>query len=82
MKYEDRDTVAEFERRVAGMAEVVEAHRLFGDPDFLLRVAVADLAAYERFYSATLSGLPGVAQVTSHLAMKVVKRYTGLPVAG
>ncbi|MFG1702141.1 Lrp/AsnC ligand binding domain-containing protein [Nonomuraea sp. M3C6] len=61
---------------------MVEAHRLFGDPDFLLRVAVADLGAYERFYSETLSGLPGVAQVTSHLAMKVVKSDAGLPVAG
>ncbi|MFI7706369.1 Lrp/AsnC family transcriptional regulator [Nonomuraea sp. NPDC049480] len=80
MRYEDHDTVAEFERQVAGMPEVVEAHRLFGDPDFLLRVAVADLAAYERFYTDTLSDLPGVAQVTSHVAMKAVKPNTGLPV--
>ena len=80
MRYEDHDTVMEFERQVAGMAEVVEAHRLFGDPDFLLRIAVADLAAYERFYTETLSGLPGVAQLTSHLAMKAVKADTGLPV--
>ncbi|MGP3965624.1 Lrp/AsnC ligand binding domain-containing protein [Nonomuraea sp. 3N208] len=69
-----------FERQVAGMPEVVEAHRLSGDPDFLLRVAVADLAAYERFYSEALSGLPGVAQVTSHVAMKAIKPDTGLPV--
>ncbi|MDP4511579.1 Lrp/AsnC family transcriptional regulator [Nonomuraea turcica] len=81
MRYEDHDTVAEFERQVAGLPEVVEAHRLFGDPDFLLRVAVADLAAYERFYSETLSGLPGVAQVTSHVAMKAIKPDIGLPVA-
>lgn len=80
MRYEDHDTVAEFERQVAGMPEVVEAHRLFGDPDFLLRVAVADLAAYERFYTDTLSDLPGVAQVTSHVAMKAIKPNTGLPV--
>lgn len=80
MRYEDHETVAEFERRVAGLPAVVEAHRLFGDPDFLLRVAVADVAAYERFYSEELSGLPGVAQVTSHLAMKAVKPDVGLPI--
>ncbi|GAA1674425.1 Lrp/AsnC family transcriptional regulator [Nonomuraea maheshkhaliensis] len=80
MRYEDHDTVAEFERRVAEMPEVVEAHRLFGDPDFLLRVAVVDVHAYERFYSETLSGLPGVAQATSHLAMKAIKADAGLPV--
>ncbi|WP_336211523.1 Lrp/AsnC family transcriptional regulator [Nonomuraea sp. LPB2021202275-12-8] len=80
MRYEDRDTVAEFERQVAMLPEVIEAHRLFGDPDFLLRVAVADLPAYERFYSDVLSGLPGVAQLTSHLAMKAIKPDLGLPI--
>ncbi|MEU7895607.1 Lrp/AsnC family transcriptional regulator [Nonomuraea sp. NPDC049152] len=80
MRYEDHDTVAAFEGEVAGMPEVVEAHRLFGDPDFLLRVAVADLAAYERFYSDRLSGLPGVARLTSHLTMKAIKQDTGLPI--
>ncbi|TDD12027.1 Lrp/AsnC family transcriptional regulator [Nonomuraea diastatica] len=82
MRYEDQETVAEFERQVAGMPEVVEAHRLFGDPDFLLRVSVADLAAYESFYTERLSGLPGVAQVTSHVAMKTVKPDAGLSVTG
>ncbi len=80
MAREDRATVAEFERRVAELPEVVEAHRLFGDPDFLLRVATADLAAFERFYTGTLSDLPGLAQLTSHLTMKEVKPDTGLPI--
>ncbi|GLZ15432.1 AsnC family transcriptional regulator [Actinomadura sp. NBRC 104425] len=80
MRQEDQATVAEFERRVAELPEVVEAHRLFGDPDYLLRVAVADIAAYERFYTDVLSGLPGIAQLTSHLAMKVVKSDRGLPI--
>jgi Lrp/AsnC family leucine-responsive transcriptional regulator len=82
MLHEDHDTIAEFERRVAELPEVVEAHRLFGDPDYLLRVAVADVAAYERFRSGPLADLPGVAQLTSHLAMKQVKAYDGLPVTG
>jgi len=80
MRHEDRSTVAEFERRVAELPEVVEAHRLFGDPDYLLRVAVADLAAYERFVTDVLSGLPGIAQVHSHLTMKQVKADGGIPV--
>ncbi|GAA4136136.1 Lrp/AsnC family transcriptional regulator [Actinomadura keratinilytica] len=80
MRQEDQATVAEFERRVAELPEVVEAHRLFGDPDYLLRIAVADIAAYERFYTDVLSGLPGIAQLTSHLAMKVVKPDRGLPI--
>ncbi len=82
MRHEDHDTIAEFERRVAELPEVVEAHRLFGDPDYLLRIAVADVAAYERFRSGALADLPGVAQLTSHLAMKQVKADEGLPIAG
>ncbi|WP_405010814.1 Lrp/AsnC family transcriptional regulator [Kitasatospora sp. NBC_01539] len=80
MRHEDRATVAEFEQRVARLPEVVEAHRLFGDPDYLLRIAVADIAAYERFVTDVLSGLPGIAQVNSLMTMKRVKADTGLPV--
>jgi DNA-binding Lrp family transcriptional regulator len=80
MAKEDRSTVAEFERRIAELPEVVEAMRLFGDPDYLLRVAVADIAAYERLHTDTLSLLPGVARLTSHLTMKQVKEDAGLPV--
>lgn len=80
MRNEDRETITEFERRVAELPEVVEAHRLFGDPDYLLRIAVADVAAYERFRSGSLFDLPGVAQLTSHLMMKQVKEDQGFPV--
>ncbi len=79
MRQEDRPTVAEFERQVAALPEIVEAHRLFGDPDYLLRIAVADIAAYERFYTDVLSDLPGIAQVTSHLTMKQVRADEGIP---
>lgn len=80
MAREDRPTVAEFERRITELPEVVEAMRLFGDPDYLLRIAVADIAAYERFRTERLSLLPGVARLTSHLTMKQVKADAGLPV--
>ncbi|MFC0429793.1 Lrp/AsnC family transcriptional regulator [Kutzneria buriramensis] len=80
MAQEDPPTVAEFERRVGELPEVVEAMRLFGDPDYLLRVAVADIAAYERCYTESLAQLPGVARLTSHLTMKQVKVNEGLPI--
>src|SRR5262245_14774039 len=34
MRHEDHETIAEFERQVAALPEVIEAHRLFGDPDY------------------------------------------------
>ena len=50
MRQEDRDTVAEFERALGEVAEVLEAQRLFGEPDYLLRVVAADLGSYQRLY--------------------------------
>jgi DNA-binding Lrp family transcriptional regulator len=76
----DRSTVEAFETAIAAMDEVVECQRMFGIPDYLVRVAVADQAAYEAFYMNKLSELPGLARVNSQFAMKIVKRGGTLPV--
>ena|SRR5436190_8313749 len=76
----DRATVEAFESRIAAFDEVVECHRMFGLPDYIVRVAVADQAAYEAFYMNKLAELPGLARVNSQFAMKVVKRGGTLPV--
>ena len=69
----DLVTVQEFEATAAGYDEVIELRRMFGHPDYFLRVAVADHAAYEAFLTGNLIGLPGVLHVTSHLTMKKIK---------
>lgn len=69
----DLRSFAAFEEQIASFEEVVEAHRLFGRPDYYLRVAVADHAAYEAFLAGKLSALPGVVRITSHLSMKQIK---------
>ena len=58
---------------------VVECHRMFGDPDYVIRVAVADVNAYERFLIDTFADLPGVARMTSQFAMKTIKAAGPLP---
>jgi DNA-binding Lrp family transcriptional regulator len=50
MRYADRQTVAAFEEQVAGIPHVLQAQRLFGDPDYLLRVVARDLPAYRQLY--------------------------------
>ncbi len=80
MQVKDRVTIEAFEGQVARLDEVVECRRMFGLPDYLLRVAVADLAAYERFYMAALADLPGVARLNSQFTMKTVKPGRRLPV--
>jgi DNA-binding Lrp family transcriptional regulator len=69
----DRATVEAFEERIAKYDEVVECRRMFGIPDYLIRVAVADAAAYESFYMTKLAELPGIARVNSQFTMKAVK---------
>jgi Lrp/AsnC family transcriptional regulator, leucine-responsive regulatory protein len=76
----DRDTVEAFERIVAGLDAVVECRRMFGVPDYVLRVAVADAPAYEAFYMNELAELPGLARVNSQITMKTVKPGGRLPV--
>ena len=69
----DLVTVQEFEATAAGYDEVIELRRMFGHPDYFLRIAVADHAAYEAFLTGKLIGLPGLLHVTSHLTMKKLK---------
>jgi DNA-binding Lrp family transcriptional regulator len=70
MRQEDRGTVAEFEAAVATLPQVIHAERLFGDPDYLLRVVTTDLAAYQQLYDDRLATLPGVQRLTSTIVMK------------
>ena len=70
----DRATVEAFEAGIASFDEVVECRRMFGTPDYLVRVAVADQDAYEAFYMSRLAELPGLARVNSQFTMKTVKR--------
>jgi Lrp/AsnC family leucine-responsive transcriptional regulator len=73
-----RESMAVIEARFAEQDEISEAFRMMGQPDYLVRVAVADAAAYESFYIDTLAALPGVQTLTSMTTMKTIKRHSPL----
>ena len=79
MRQEDRDTLLSFERAVAEIPNVVQAQRLFGDPDYLLRILTTDLTAYQRLEDDVLATLPGVQRLTSTLVMKRVVQDRAIP---
>jgi DNA-binding Lrp family transcriptional regulator len=81
MDREDAATIADFERGLAEIAEVRHAERLFGDPDYLLRVATADIAAYQTLRDERLATLPGVQRLTSTIVMKRIVDERPFPVA-
>ena len=75
----NRETIETFEAALVQLDDVIEAHRMFGDPDYLIRVAVADAEAYEHFLINTFADLPGLARMTSQFAMKTLKAGGRLP---
>ncbi|HEY3714539.1 MAG TPA: Lrp/AsnC family transcriptional regulator [Jatrophihabitantaceae bacterium] len=79
MRQEDRDTLLGFEQAVARIPNVLLAQRLFGNPDYLLRVVTADLNAYATLEDESLATLPGVQRLDSTLVMKRVVEDRPLP---
>ena len=70
-----------FEKRILSRPEVLECYLITGDADYLLRVVVPDVAAFERFLLDHLTRIPGVASVKSSFALKQVKYRTSLPLS-
>jgi len=67
-----------FAAAVSDMPEVVEFYRMSGQIDYLLRVVVPDIAAYDRFYKKLIARIE-LADVSSSFAMEQIKYTTALP---
>ncbi len=70
----DQVSLETFEARIEALDEVVEIRRVFGAPDYLLRVMVEDANAYERFLTTRLLRVPGTSRTLSHQTMKSIKQ--------
>src|SRR5262245_56277184 len=73
------DRLEAFEQAILSRPEVLECYLMTGDADYLLRVVVPDVAAYERFLKDSLTRLESVAGIKSSFALKQVKYSTVLP---
>ena len=74
----DGDWQARFLSALRERTEVIEAHRLAGEIDYLLKVQVANPRAYDRFYQSLISEVK-VFNVTALLSMEELKYTTALP---
>jgi DNA-binding Lrp family transcriptional regulator len=72
MDREDAATIEAFETELSDIPEISRAERLFGEPDYLLRVVTADIAAYQRLRDEVLATLPGVQRLTSTIVMRTI----------
>ncbi|RYF98811.1 MAG: Lrp/AsnC family transcriptional regulator, partial [Caulobacteraceae bacterium] len=74
----DEAWIADFARGAAALPEVVEFYRLAGEADYLLKVVVSDISAYDRFYKRLIATAP-LNDVSSAFAMEQIKFTTALP---
>jgi Lrp/AsnC family transcriptional regulator, leucine-responsive regulatory protein len=79
LKEQSKSALAEFEQRIAEHDEVMECYLMTGDSDYLIRVAVADMGALERFILEQLTPIPGIEKIRSSFALKQVRYKTALP---
>ncbi len=79
LKEQSRQALADFEQRIAEHDEVMECYLMTGDSDYLIRVAVADIAALERFILNQLTPIAGIEKIRSSFALKQVRYKTALP---
>lgn len=73
-----QNSLDNFTRAIDRLGQVMECYLMTGDSDYLLRVVVPDLEAYERFVM-DFTKIPGIAQIRSSFALRPVKQATALP---
>ena len=75
----DEDWLKAFAKSASGFPEVVEFYRMSGEIDYLLKVIVKDIAAYDAFYKRLIAAAP-LQDVSSSFAMEQIKFTTALPI--
>jgi DNA-binding Lrp family transcriptional regulator len=79
LKEQSKGALAAFEQRIAEHDEVMECYLMTGDSDYLIRVALPDITALEKFILEQLTPIPGIEKIRSSFALKQVRYKTALP---
>lgn len=74
------DELDRFSKAILRWPEIVECYLMTGQRDYLLRIVVRDLPAYEAFLKRTLTRLEGVASIESSFALSQIKHSQALPI--
>jgi len=76
---QSQEDMAAFEQAAAECEDVMECYLMSGEADYLVKVAVRDLADFERVHARSLSRMPGVARIQSSFVLRTVSRGTAYP---
>lgn len=75
-----RDAFVIFDAVIAELPEILECSRVSGAFDYLLKIIVRDMSAYNRFYQEQFSVIPGILHISSFFVMEEIKHTTIIPV--
>ncbi|MDE0385728.1 MAG: Lrp/AsnC family transcriptional regulator [Defluviicoccus sp.] len=75
----EKDWLERFEEAVHTLPEILGAHRMSGDIDYVLRLRVASVRDYDRFYQRLIAKIP-IADISASFVMEDIKDTTALPV--
>jgi DNA-binding Lrp family transcriptional regulator len=75
------DTVRQFDEAIESRPEILECCSMSGEYDYLLKVVVSNIKAYEEFQRTFLSQIPAVRSVSTSFVLKHKKQTTELPLA-
>ncbi|MFC4724230.1 Lrp/AsnC family transcriptional regulator [Glycocaulis abyssi] len=75
----DADWLERFSRGVARLPEVIEFYRMSGEVDYLIKIALPEIADYDAFYKKLIAIAP-LSDVSASFAMEAIKNTTELPV--
>ena len=79
LRAQNKEALALFEQCIAEHDEVMECYLMTGESDYLIRVAVTDITALEKFILEQLTPIPGIEKIRSSFALKQVRYKTALP---
>lgn len=80
LRESSHDSIAAFETALLTVPQVVQAERLFGDPDYMLHVLTRDLSSFQQLYDEQLSALPLVLRLRTTLVMKKLIQNRPVPI--
>ena len=80
LERQKEEDLERFAKAISGWREVLECYLMTGHRDYLLRVVVSDLSAYERFLKQKLTRVSGISSIESSFALDQIKYSIALPV--
>ncbi len=78
---QNRQEIATFEAAIASSPQIMSCYMMAGETDYLMRVAVADIAEYHRFLADVIRPIPGVKRISSSFALKAIIQRVAPPLS-